>query len=46
MIRLRRLAQDRLRTDMARAEAAIRTAHGSVGARPIVQVCITDGWSK
>jgi hypothetical protein len=46
MIRLRRLEQDRVRSDLARDEAAFRTGYGSVSARPIVQACITDGWPK
>jgi hypothetical protein len=41
MIRLRTLAQERLRTDMARAKAAIHKAHGSVDARPIKHTRIT-----
>lgn len=34
--------QDRLRADMARAEAAMRRAYGSVSARPTVHACITE----
>lgn len=34
--------QDRLRADMARAEAAIINAYGSVSARPTVHACITE----
>ena len=41
MIRLRTLAQERLRTDMARAKAAIHKAQGSVDARPIKHTRIT-----
>lgn len=34
--------QDKLRSDMARAEAAIRMAYGSVSAHPAVHACITE----
>ena len=34
--------RDRLRSDMARAKAAINKAYGSVSARPIVHACITE----
>jgi hypothetical protein len=34
--------RDRLRADMARAEAAVRMAYGSVSARPTVHACVTE----
>jgi hypothetical protein len=34
--------RDRLRADMARAEAAIRMAYGSVSARPTVHACVSE----
>jgi hypothetical protein len=34
--------QDRLRADMARAEAVILNAYGSVSARPTVHACVTE----
>lgn len=34
--------RDRLRSDMDRAEAAIRRAYGSVTARPTVHACVTE----